>query len=130
MYILKEWISFSWKMFLWVNLILVLFFIVRWWLLDRVFWYETSIWPAGTDFTIWLHGKIEFHPCKADQVSDLHLFRLVYILFNFPLQACIKLFFSTTWARGQRNLYPSKVTSQQFKRGIPSNPDRTFYWYL
>ena len=43
--------------------------------------YEFSTVPAGTDFTIRLHGKIKFHLGKVGQFSTWYLFRFVYIFF-------------------------------------------------
>ena len=36
-------------------------------------WDEISTRPAGTDFTLRLHGEISFYPCKGGQVSTLYL---------------------------------------------------------
>ena len=35
---------------------------------------EISTRPAGTDFTLRLHGEINFCPCKAGKVSTWYLF--------------------------------------------------------
>ena len=43
---------------------------------------EISTRPAGTDFTLRLHGQISFYPCKAGQVSTLYLFTKTH---RFPL---------------------------------------------
>ena len=43
---------------------------------------EISTRPAGTDFTLRLHGEIIFYPCKAGQVSTLYLFTKTH---RFPL---------------------------------------------
>ena len=44
---------------------------------------EISTRPAGADFTLRLHVEIKFHPGKAGQFSTWHLFRFVYIFFEF-----------------------------------------------
>ena len=47
-------------------------------------WEEISTFPAGTDVTLRLYGKIRFPPGKAGQFSTWYLFRFVYI--NYPLR--------------------------------------------
>ena len=44
---------------------------------------EISTCPAGTDFTPRLHVEIKFCPGNGEQFSTWHLFRFVYIFFEF-----------------------------------------------
>ena len=37
--------------------------------------------PAGTGFTLRLHGEFKFHPGKAGQFSTWYLFIFVHIFF-------------------------------------------------
>ena len=43
---------------------------------------EISTRPAGTDFSLQLHGEIKFHPGKVRQVSTWYLFKKPH---RFPL---------------------------------------------
>ena len=45
-------------------------------------WDKISTPPAGTDFTLRLHGEINIHPGKAAQVSTGYLLTKTY---RFPL---------------------------------------------
>ena len=46
---------------------------------SRICWDETSTRPAGTDFTLRLHGGTKFHPGKTGQFSTWYLHKFVYI---------------------------------------------------
>ena len=43
---------------------------------------KISTYPAGTDFTLRLHGEIKFHPGKVEQFSTWYLHKFY---FNFSL---------------------------------------------
>ena len=56
---------------------------------------EISTRPAGTDFTLWLHGGVRFHPSKEWQFSIWYLYRFVYIFLWFSFVSMWYITFSS-----------------------------------
>ena len=99
-------------------------------------------WKSRTDFTLQLHGEINFHASKARQVSTwylftkthrLPLFKNVHKMMKFYKGIC--LLFSHRWRHMRRKntieltfltrlgglkWLHGKISSRQYKKGIPS----------
>ena len=82
--------------------------------------------PAGTDFTLRLHGEIIFQSSNAEQFSTCYLCRFVYIFIYFPLQTCAKLLChpaKASWSDYMGKFRPGKAESRQYNRGTPHYRD-------